>query len=485
MNNQNCKASLRPFFFYNLWCTATFKTSVFSFAILLILLPGHLLAQAVTGIVTDYRGYWKTSYGAHSPFMPNLSHNLLAFTYNGRQYSTGVNDELLHQKGEVFTAADFWCLPVGAITGELTDNTKIGLAALNDGVANGASNPAPENDMVRYLTDGIKGLDIGTCVANLPVGFMNFYVHSINASEIGDGKPDILVTQVADPTGNYYDRYEFTDANGNRVGTYKDIVFTNINIIGEWLGDFYEANRWPMELVAPFIHTKRPIRLWAADLSEFGLNSSNIGIIRNFKINLSGRSDVAFVAYNRNGMGIGVLPVTITSFTAVAQQGSVQLQWKTGTEREANRFVVERSADGIHYTAIGIVKGHGNSNTERNYTFTDSQPLSGVSYYRLKQVDNNTAFAYSKVVSVKRDVSAQVQVYPNPGRGVFTVSHPKAAAAQKLLVYNAYGALVGFKIAAPGTQQTSIGLGHLPAGAYYLTFFQNGALSSAQFCISK
>ncbi|MGV3658383.1 MAG: T9SS type A sorting domain-containing protein, partial [Chitinophagaceae bacterium] len=81
--------------------------------------------------------------------------------------------------------------------------------------------------------------------------------------------------------------------------------------------------------------------------------------------------------------------------------------------------------------------------------------------------------------------AAQVQVYPNPGRGVFTVSHPKAAAAQKLLVYNAYGALVGFKTAAPGSQQTSISLGHLPAGAYYLTFPQGGALSSAQFCISK
>jgi len=482
MNYQSLWATTRVTFFNTAWFSAAFKTAVFPFAFMAcIAMPFQLRAQAVTGIVTDYRGYWKTSEALLNATRPNNDHNLLAFTYNGTQYSTGVNDELLYSKGETFTAADFWCLPVGELTGEITDNTKIGVGALFDGVSNGPGAVPPENDLVRYLTDGIKGLNIGTCVANLPIGSLNFYVHSINASEIGDGKPDILVTQIADPTGNYYDRYEFTDENGNRIGNYKDIVFTSIPVIGNWVGDFYEASKRPMTLVSPFIQTNRPIRVWAADLSEFGLNSTNIHLIRNFKIHLSGRSDVAFVAYNKNGMGIGVLPVTLLSFDAVGRTNKVDLQWKTGTERENNRFVVERSSDGIHFYPIGTVAGNGNRGG--TYTFTDHQPLNGVSYYRLKQVDNDGTFAHSKIASVKRGAAAQMQVYPNPGKGVFVVNHPPAATAQKLLLYNAYGALLGFKMTVPGTHQTTFDLSHLPAGSYYFTCNSNGAISSSQFTI--
>jgi hypothetical protein len=482
MNDQSYRASFGLPYLISAFANAAFKTFVFPFVFLVLLsIPDQLHAQAVTGIITDYKGFWKSSVATPNTNKPTNNHNLLAFTYNGTQYSTGVNDELLYKKGEVYTAADFWCLPVGAITGKADGQTKVGVGALFDGVSNGGSNPPPENDMRRYLTDGIKGLNIGTCIANLPKGALHFFVHSINASEIGDGKPDIVVTQVADPSGNSFDRYEFTDENGNRVGNYKDIVFTSINPVGSWLGDFYEASKSPMELVSPFIQTTRPIRLWAADLSEFGLNSTNISQIRNFKINLSGISDVAFVAYNKNGMGIGVLPVSLLSFKAAANTNSVQLQWQTGTEKENNRFVIERSSDGIHFTAIGTVPGNGNS--AGSYRFTDAQPLTGTSYYRLKQVDNNGAFTYSQVVPVKRSPAAQVQVYPNPGQGVFVISHPPSAAAQKLLLYNAYGALLGYKMTTPNAQQTTIDLSYLPNGAYYFTFYSNGALSSAQFSV--
>ena len=482
MKNQSYRVTTKVPLCAASWLLTRFKTSLSPFAVVLILLmPGQLMAQAVTGIVTDYRGFWKTAAGAHNPLRPTHNHNLLAFTFKGVQYSTGVNDELLYHKGEKFTAADFWSLPVGNITSEITSNTKIGVGALFDGVSNGAGNPAPENDLARYLTDGIKGLNIGTCVANLPIGSLQFFVHTINASEIGDGKPDILVTQIADPSGDYFDRYEFTDEAGNRVGNYKDIVFNTIETVGEWVGDFYEASTHPMKLVAPYIQTRRPMRLWAADLSEFGLTADNINSIRNFKINLSGRSDVAFVAYNKNGMSIGVLPVSLISFDAVARQTNVQLQWKTGTEKENNRFVIERSSDGIHFYSIGTVTGNGNRGA--TYQFTDHNPLNGVSYYRLKQVDNDGTVAYSKVAPVKRGAAAQMQVYPNPGKGVFVVSHPSSATAQKLLLYNAYGALLGFKMTTPNSHQTTFDLSHLPAGAYYFTCNSNGALRSTQFTI--
>jgi hypothetical protein len=164
-----------------------------------------------------------------------------------------------------------------------------------DGVFNGAG-PAPSRNLGQYLNDGPNGLNLGTVVANLPSGTMFLSVSNLQAAHIGDGVPDILVTQVADPASSF-DRYAFTDVNGNMVGNYMDINLTNIIPVGNWVADFYEATGSTV-LQAGFTQTQRAVRLWAADFSAFGINASNIGNISYFKIDLSGNSDIGFVAYN-------------------------------------------------------------------------------------------------------------------------------------------------------------------------------------------
>lgn len=253
-------------------------------------------AQSVSEVITDYNGYWKTSSAAVNPVKPDNSHNLLSFSFNGVRYSTGVNDASLTAHGDLFTPEVFRALPLQNFTGTVTSGTKIGLGAMADGVANGTAGTPPSRSIGKYLNDGINGLDLGTCVANMPAGTMYLSVSNLQAGLIGDGVPDILVTQVADPSSKY-DRYEFTDINGNRVGNSLDIVLTNITPVGNWVADFYEGAGSNI-LTAGFTQTPRAIRLWAADLSAFGINASNIGRIAYFKIGLSGDSDQAFVAYN-------------------------------------------------------------------------------------------------------------------------------------------------------------------------------------------
>ena len=252
-------------------------------------------AQSVSEIITNYNGYFKTGTAAVNPVKPDNNHDLLAFTFNGTRYSTGVNDALLLSHNETFTAANFRALPMNNITGTPTGNTKIGLGAMADGVFNGAGS-APSRTLAPYLSDGVNGLGLGTCIANLPAGTMFMSVSNLQASHIGDGIPDILVTQIADPSSTY-DRYAFTDINGNMVGNFMDINLTNITPVGQWVADFYEATGSTI-LQPGFTQTQRNIRLWAADFSAFGINASNIGNIAYFKINLSGDSDIAFVAYN-------------------------------------------------------------------------------------------------------------------------------------------------------------------------------------------
>lgn len=81
------------------------------------------------------------------------------------------------------------------------------------------------------------------------------------------------------------------------------------------------------------------------------------------------------------------LPITLTSFTAQQSGNSVVLNWATATEKNNDHFTIERTADGINYEAIATVQGAGNSDVELSYSTTDNNPLSGTSYYRLRQTD--------------------------------------------------------------------------------------------------
>jgi len=255
-------------------------------------------AQAVTEIVTDYQGYWKSGPGALlNPVKPQNSHDLLSFTFNGQRYSTGVNDALLATHGDAFSPQKFIALPMENMSGIPTAETFIGVGQLYDGVNNGPSSPPPLNNLAYYLTDGIQGLNIGTCATNIPQGYVSFQVSQVNPLSIGDGIPDILITQVAQPSGAT-DIYSFKDINGNTVGNSVNIVLNNLAPVGNWIADFYKVNSNPMIIPAGFVNTERPMRLWAADFADFGITAGNYQSIDHFVINLKGTTDIAFVAYN-------------------------------------------------------------------------------------------------------------------------------------------------------------------------------------------
>jgi hypothetical protein len=281
--------------------------NVFCTFLLFITAAAATQAQNISEIITDYSGFWKSGAGNVNSIKPDNSHNVVAFSYNNKRYSTGVNDPLLTARHETFIAGKYKAMPVNRITGTVTSNTKCGVGEMYDGVHNGAPATAPVNDLVKYMTDGIKGLDLGTCVANLPVGDLYFSITDLKAPMIGDTVPDILITQVADPSGSNFDSYEFLDVNGNRVGNKLDVDLSNLPVLGNWTADFYEANTNPMALQSGFKNTDRPLRLWGADLKAWGIDSTNVGRIAYFKIRLNGNSDVAFVAFNENAFSFATV----------------------------------------------------------------------------------------------------------------------------------------------------------------------------------
>ncbi|KAA3436099.1 YDG domain-containing protein [Rufibacter hautae] len=141
------------------------------------------------------------------------------------------------------------------------------------------------------------------------------------------------------------------------------------------------------------------------------------------------------------------LPVTLISFTAKAQKEGVLLNWTTATEKDNDFFQVERSADGKNFSAIGQVKGNGTSNVRVDYNFLDGKALSGTAYYRLKQVDYDGKFEYSKTLAVQTKAVAATQVmvkaYPNPTPDAVNLDLTQAASSEvKVGVFALDGRLV-------------------------------------------
>lgn len=113
------------------------------------------------------------------------------------------------------------------------------------------------------------------------------------------------------------------------------------------------------------------------------------------------------------------LPVTLLNFNAVKQGSITKLNWSTSQEINSREFQVERSADGIGFTVLGFVTAAGNSSATRNYEFSDTDPLKGNNFYRLKMVDIDNKFKYSKIVKVYFAKNILISLRPNPA-GSFT-----------------------------------------------------------------
>lgn len=109
------------------------------------------------------------------------------------------------------------------------------------------------------------------------------------------------------------------------------------------------------------------------------------------------------------------LPVTLLSFTAKPDGNRVQLAWTTTWERDADRFIVERSSDLTEFTPIGTVLAKGTTNQRQDYGLTDPNPRPGTNYYRLKQRDfDGTTTLFKPVSAIVRAEEPAISVYPNP-----------------------------------------------------------------------
>lgn len=122
-----------------------------------------------------------------------------------------------------------------------------------------------------------------------------------------------------------------------------------------------------------------------------------------------------------------LLPVDLAFFNAQpTKEGQVAITWSTITEQDNDFFVLERSIDGQNFFVLDTLDGAGTSNTTKSYTYTDSYPVAGSNYYRLKQTNYDGKFNYLHTVSVTskkaKPALYMVSIGPNPYQNQFEVS---------------------------------------------------------------
>jgi Secretion system C-terminal sorting domain len=133
------------------------------------------------------------------------------------------------------------------------------------------------------------------------------------------------------------------------------------------------------------------------------------------------------------------LPVRLISFKSEAQSTGVELMWQTGEETDNSHFDIEKSSNAQHFEAIGRVSGKGSGNVKQVYSFFDASPKNGPNYYRLKQVDFDGTFEYSRIVSSTFTGSAFFKVYPNPVSSVLGIELPDETKIESAFLYDLLG----------------------------------------------
>ena len=196
-------------------------------------------------------------------------------------------------------------------------------------------------------------------------------------------------------------------------------------------------------------------------------------------------------AFSNIATGTTPLPVELTSFSANEINGKILLVWETATEINNTGFSIERSTDNIKFSEVAFIKGKGTTTEKAGYSYTDKSVLSGKYYYRLKQVDFDGTYHYTKSIEVDmglpRNYSLE-QNYPNPFNPTTTIRFALPMDAKvNIKLYNTLGQEVANILNTnmnAGVHETVFNASNLSSGVYFYRLEAHG-VDGSNFITTK
>lgn len=187
------------------------------------------------------------------------------------------------------------------------------------------------------------------------------------------------------------------------------------------------------------------------------------------------------------GDDVVLLPITWLSFRCEALQNQTTLlQWKTASETNTRAFFVERSNNGSDYSSIGEVPAAGYSQSPRSYSFSDPEPATGKTLYRVRMEDMDGHIAYSEVCSSNANqaaTAAPLKVYPNPTRGGLYMVALEPERNFVWEVYTPAGKQVASGLSKDGLAEAN--MHHLSEGVYIMRVTGSGLAENHRIIINR
>ncbi len=360
-------------------------------------------------------------------------HNLIAYNSGGvtLHASRTINGNVTVTSGDLTTGANTLTLGSTATLSETSANIVVGNMATTRTVAQGVQNT--------FGNIGVEIKDDNNALGSTSVTRVTGTVLSNNSNS------SISRYYVITPTVN-------TNLNSTLVFHYCDRS-SELNSIAE-------AN----------------LKLWRSTDAGVDWTFGDMGVddeVAN-TVTLTGIADFSeWTLGNENAP----LPVELTSFSGKLVSDKIQLNWRTATEVNNFGFEIERSINGS-FSKIGFVKGNGNSNSPKSYSFTDAKiSQDGKHIYRLKQIDESGEYKYSPAISIDVNIMPKqfkiAQNYPNPFNPSTSISVAIPSESKvRISVYSAIGKEVSVLtdgIMQTGYQTINWNASSFPSGLYYYT----------------
>ena len=263
--------------------------------------------------------------------------------------------------------------------------------------------PVGKNNLLRAI-----GINVGT--ANINDVFTAEYFYQ---------NPQVVYGSAIDPSLDHISSCEYWTLNQNVGSSLKNVTLSwSSNSCGVTLGSDLRVARWNSSY-------------WYNEGSSATSGNNAAGIVTSNTTTGFGPFTLASITTQNP------LPIQLISFSAEIKNNSIYTQWLTSSEINNDYFTLEKSKDGIHFVAVGIVKGAGNSTRLLDYEYSDENPYNGISYYRLKQTDFDGKFSYSDLVPVKiKNCDLKIiSVNPNYENNIveLKINFPRVSTAQIII----------------------------------------------------
>jgi len=160
------------------------------------------------------------------------------------------------------------------------------------------------------------------------------------------------------------------------------------------------------------------------------------------------------------------LPVHFSDFIGRKQGNSVLLVWSVAGEKDVLKYEIERSQNGRDFVKIGEVTAE----ERTSYSYTDAQPVNGVNFYRVRNVDLDGNYKYTTIIRVNMGKTIVLKAYPQPALSDLTIEHSEVAAQGSISIVNSNGQVVKRVAVNTDVNQTIISLAGLNSGIYVVRF---------------